>query len=146
MPRNIKITEIVKYSQDQYERLLRSAVLETDLRLKNGSPVASGRLRVSWQIGENSAPGVPKPPGDYGGKVPPPERVNYKTEKAGNVYSIHNNLPYVEPVLMGNNMPPSWNNRWRSKDDQIQRGYPLVVAKDIQTWIQIEAARIARSS
>jgi hypothetical protein len=67
MPRNIKITEIVKYSQDQYERLLRSAVLETDLRLKNGSPVASGRLRVSWQIGENSAPGVPKPPGDYGG-------------------------------------------------------------------------------
>ena len=146
MPKEIKIGKIADYSKKKYEKLLRSAVFETDKRLKLGSPVASGRLRASWQIGENSAPGIPKPPGKYTRKKPALERVNYKTEKAGNVYSIHNNLPYAEPVLMGNNLPPSWNGRWRSKNNQIEVGYPLVIAKDMQEWIQVEAARIARES
>ena len=146
MPRDIKITKTADYSKKQFEKLLRSAVFETDKRLKLGSPVDSGRLRASWQVGENSAGGIPKPPGKYTRRKPALDRVNYKTEKAGNVYSIHNNLPYAEPVLMGDNLPPSWNGRWRSKDNQIERGYPLVVAKDMQSWIQVEAARIGRES
>ena len=124
-------------------------MLETDRRLKLGSPVKSGRLRASWQVGENAASGVPKPAGEYdtsASKAAPIERVNYKAEKAGNVYSIHNNLPYVEPVTMGGNLPPSWNGAWRSAGDQIERGYPLVVAKDIQTWIEAESTRIGKTS
>ena len=67
--------------------------------------------------------------------------------KLGNVYSVHNNLPYAEPVLTGNNLPPSWNGRWRSKGNQIERGYvPNMVAKDIQDYIKKNADRIGRQS
>jgi hypothetical protein len=57
MGRRIKIEEIGNYVNDQMEKLLRAAVLETDRLLKQVSPVATGRFRASWQVGENAAPG-----------------------------------------------------------------------------------------
>lgn len=146
MTRTIKISQIGDYAEEQYEKLLRAAVLETDKRLKEASPVDTGRLRASWQIGENTASGGFKPPGKYPNTILPPDRLNYSREKLGNVYSIHNNLPYVEPVLMGDNLPRSWQGRWRSKGNQIQRGYPLVIAKDMQAWIRQQADKIGRTS
>jgi hypothetical protein len=146
MPRTISISGIGDYAGEQYEKLLRAAVLETDKRLKEASPVASGRLRASWQIGENTASGGVKPPGKYPFTILPADRLNYSKEKLGNVYSIHNNLPYVEPVLMGDNLPPSWKGTWRSKGNQIERGYPLVIAKDMQSWIKQQADKIGRES
>ena len=146
MPRTIKLSQIGDYAGEQYEKLLRAAVLETDARLKEASPVDTGRLRASWQIGENTASGGVKPPGKYPSTILPPDRLNYSKEKPGNIYSIHNNLPYVEPVLMGDNLPPSWQGTWRSKGNQIERGYPLVIAKDMQTWIKQQADKIGRSS
>ena len=147
MAREIPLSQIGNYIEGQYEKLLRSAVLETDKRVKEGSPVDSGRLRVSWQIGENSASGGIKPEGQYSSAITPPDRLNYSQEKLGNVYSVHNNLPYAEPVLTGNNLPPSWNGRWRSKGNQIERGYvPNMVAKDIQDYIKKNADRIGRQS
>ena len=147
MARNIPLSQIGNYIEGQYEKLLRVAVLETDKRVKEASPVDSGRLRVSWQIGENSASGGIKPEGQYSSGITPPDRVNYSQEKLGNVYSVHNNLPYAEPVLTGKNLPPSWNDRWRSKGNQIQQNYiPYMVAKDIQTFIQNNASRIGRES
>ena len=146
MPRTISISGIGDYAGEQYEKLLRAAVLETDKRLKEASPVDTGRLRASWQIGENTASGGVKPPGKYPSTILPPDRLNYSKEKLGNVYSIHNNLPYVEPVLMGDNLPPSWKGTWRSKGNQIERGYPLIIAKDMQSWIKQQADKIGRSS
>lgn len=146
MTRTIKISQIADYAEEQYEKLLRAAVLETDKRLKEASPVDTGRLRASWQIGENTALGGFKPSGKYPNTILPPDRLNYSREKLGNVYSIHNNLPYVEPVLMGDNLPRSWQGRWRSKGNQIQRGYPLVIAKDMQAWIRQQADKIGRTS
>jgi len=84
-----------------------------------------------------------------GQPVPPPRAVNYTfgQEKLGNVYSVHNNLPYVEPVLTGKNLPPSWKGRWRSKENQIEQGYiPYMVAKDIEDFIKKAADKIARES
>jgi hypothetical protein len=155
MPRTISISGIGDYAGEQYEKLLRVAVLEVDARLKAGSAVDTGRLRASWQIGENTASGGVKPSGEYPNMVLskeevhnalPPDRLNYSKEKLGNVYSIHNNLPYVEPVLMGDNLPPSWEGTWRSKGNQIERGYPLVIAKDMQSWIKQQADKIGRES
>lgn len=146
MTRTIKLSQIGDYAAEQYEKLLRVAVLETDKRLKEASPVDTGRLRASWQIGENVASGGVKSPGNYPNTILPPDRLNYTKEKLGNVYSIHNNLPYVEPVLMGDNLPRSWQGAWRSKNNQIQRGYPLVIAKDMQAWIKQQADKIGRSS
>lgn len=147
MARVIKVGDIGDYAEQQMEKLLRVTVFETDRRLKEASPVDSGRMRESWQIGENNASGGIKPPGRYSGAITAPDRIGYTTEKLGNVYSLHNNLPYVEPVLTGNNLPQSWQGRWRSKDNQIQKGYsPTLIAKDMQAFVKANAAKIGRES
>ena len=147
MARNIPLSQIGNYIEGQYEKLLRVAVFETDRRVKEASPIDTGRLRVSWQIGQNSASGGIKPEGQYSTAITPPDRINYSQEKLGNVYSIHNNLPYVEPVLTGKNLPRSWNGTWRSKGNQIEKGYiPYVIQKDMKDFIKVNAARIGRES
>ncbi|AGH57686.1 tail completion or Neck1 protein [Cyanophage KBS-S-2A] len=147
MAREIPLSQIGNYIEGQYEKLLRAAVFETDRRVKEASPIDTGRLRVSWQIGQNSASGGIKPEGQYSTAITPPDRINYSQEKLGNVYSIHNNLPYVEPVLTGKNLPPSWNGTWRSKGNQIEKGYiPYVIQKDMKDFIKVNAARIGRES
>jgi len=150
MARNIPLSQIGNYIEGKFEQLLRSAVLETDRRAKERSPLDTGRLRLSWAIGENAAPFQGVPPGNYRGQpIPPPRAVNYALgrEKLGNVYSVHNNLPYAEPVLTGNNLPPSWNGTWRSRGNQIENGYvPNMLAKDIQDLIRKNADRIGRES
>jgi hypothetical protein len=57
MARRIPLAKIGDYSREKYEKLLRYVVFETDKQLKEGSPVDTGRLRLSWSISENDAPG-----------------------------------------------------------------------------------------
>jgi hypothetical protein len=141
--RKIKISEIGSYATEQVEKLLRAAVLETDSLLKQASPVDTGRFRVSWAIGENAAPYRGAPEGEYKGQVPPPLRVNYQAEKVGNIYSIHNNLPYAEP-LAGGSYPPSWGGQYRSK--KASPGWVQGIAKDVQTRVKTAAEKIGRTS
>jgi hypothetical protein len=54
MARTIRVGDIGDYANSQMEKLLRSAVLETDTLLKSASPVDTGRFRASWQVGENA--------------------------------------------------------------------------------------------
>ena len=133
MANTIKFENIGDYVQGQYEKLLRVAVLETDARLKNESPVDSGRFRASWAIGQNAAPFEGQPPGEY--TAAPPLAVNYQlgSEKLGNIYSIHNNLPYAEPLAMGHSpkAPSGWVDN---------------IAKDIQTWVVAQADKIGKTS
>jgi hypothetical protein len=127
------------------EKLLRVAVLETDSRLKQASPVDTGRFRVSWQVGENAAgsyDGGPQqepsnadrsktsPPG---GLIVPLRRMNYQQEKLGNVYSVHNNLPYAESLANGSSK-------------QAPAGWVQGIAKDIQGFVRVNADRIGRES
>ena len=139
------------------EKLLRAAVLETDSLLKRASPVDTGRFRASWQVGENAAPGGIAPEGQFDTKktfktskrgrttqeVLPIQRLGYQKEKVGNVYSVHNNLPYAEP-LAGGSYPPSWGGQYRSK--QAEPGWVQGIAKDVQTRVQAAAARIGKES
>ena len=131
MARTIKASDIGTYVTQQYEKLLRAAVLETDSLLKQASPVDTGRFRASWQVGQNSASGGQKPPGEY--SQTSIERLGYSQERAGNVYSVHNNLPYAEPLANGSSKqsPPGW----------VQG-----IAKDVQTRVQTAAAKIGRES
>jgi len=134
MARNIKITEIGDYANNQMEKLLRAAVLETDSLLKQASPVDTGRFRASWQVGENAASGGIKPPGTYT-VTPALDRLGYQQEKIGNVYSVHNNLPYAERLAA---VPPY--------SKKTQPGWVQGIAKDVQGRVQIAAARIGRES
>lgn len=145
MARTIQVGDIGDYAQQQFEKLLRVAVLETDSRLKQASPVDTGRFRVSWQVGENAAgsyDGGPQqdpsnadrsktsPPG---GLIVPLRKMNYQQEKLGNVYSVHNNLPYAEPLANGSSK-------------QAPAGWVQGIAKDIQGFVRVNADRIGRES
>lgn len=132
MARQIKLSEIGSYAEQQIEKLLRAAVLETDALAKQASPVDTGRFRASWQVGENIASGGIATPGNYG-SAPPITRLNYGQERPGNVYSVHNNLPYAEPLADGSSKqaPPGW----------VQG-----IAKDVQGRVRIAADKIGKES
>jgi hypothetical protein len=132
MARQIQVRDIGRYCEEQMEKLLRAAVRETDSLVKQASPVDTGRFRASWQVGQNSAPGGIKPPGSYSGSAPI-SRIGYQQEKPGNIYSVHNNLPYAERLATG----------WSS---QASAGWVQGVAKDVQTRVQAAASRIGRES
>jgi hypothetical protein len=165
MARTIRVADIGDYAQQQYEKLLRVAVLETDRRVKESSPVDLGRFRLSWAIGQNAAPFQGVPEGDYRGQpVPPPRAVNYTfgTERMGNIYSVHNNLPYAEKLAIA---PPGFGvnekekrynpyrevKNWASPGggSSIQTdgpGWVQQIAKDIQGFVRVNADRIGRQS
>lgn len=145
MARPIKIEDMGRYVEQQMEKLLSSAVLETDTLLKLASPVDTGRFRASWQVGENAASfydaGPQQEPinADRTLTDPPAKpmplirKTNYRQEKPGNIYSVHNNLPYAEPLANGSSK-------------QASPGWVQSVAKDVQSRVTAEAARIGKES
>ena len=148
MARSIRVSDIGDYCNQQMEKLLRAAVLDTDSLLKAASPVDTGRFRASWQVGENSASGGRKPDGSYDKSeidertaqgIIPIDRVGYGEEKIGNVYSVHNNLPYAEPLARGTSKQTEGAQGGR-------RGWVQGAAKDVQGRVRIAADKIGRES
>jgi hypothetical protein len=145
MARTIRIGDIGDYANSQMEKLLRAAVLETDSLLKQASPVDTGRFRASWQVGENAAGAYDAGPqqepsnADRSRTSAPAEpmyplrKMNYQQERIGNVYSVHNNLPYAEPLANGSSK-------------QANAGWIQGIAKDVQGRVRIAAAKIGRES
>ena len=136
--RKIELRDIGNYSEEQINTLLSAVVLTADRIVKEGSPVDTGRLAVSWQIGENAESGRPAPEGKYGASgigtvVRPPKPINYQLgrETFKKKYILHNNIPYAEPVFMGTSLPPSWNETYRSKQGLKPRHLDLL-AKEIR--------------
>ena len=132
MARAIKVEDIGRYVEQQMEKLLRAAVLETDSLLKQASPVDTGRFRASWQVGENAAPGGIAPEGKYPAAAPL-SRIGYSQETIGNIYSVHNNLPYAEPLANGSSK-------------QANAGWVQLAAKDVQGRVRVAAEKIGRES
>ena len=146
MARVIRIGDIGDYANSQMEKLLRAAVLETDSLLKQASPVDTGRFRASWQVGENDAGSYEAGPqqeatGAYKDQAEPPgkptplalRKMNYQQERIGNVYSVHNNLPYAEPLANGSSK-------------QANPGWVQGIAKDVQGRVRKAADDIGRNS
>lgn len=138
MARTIRVGDIGSYAEQQMEKLLRAAVLETDSLLKQASPVDTGRFRASWQVGENAAPGGIAAKGDYP-SAPSLSRIGYQQEQVGNVYSVHNNLPYAEPLANGSSKQTAGAQGGRA-------GWVQGAAKDVQGRVLIAAAKIGRES
>jgi hypothetical protein len=108
MARRINIGDIGNFCEGKMNQLVRVVVFETDQQVKTQSPVDTGRFRSSWAIGENAT-------GNYdagtGGSLAP-VGINYTpgTERIGNTYSVHNSLPYAEPLANGRSRqaPAGW--------------------------------------
>ena len=131
MTRRITLGQIGGYSEQKFEQLLRATVFETDKRLKEESPVDTGRFRLSWAVSESGTPGYDPGPQSAPPAINAPLKLDYQTEKLGGVYHIHNNLPYAEPLAIGHSpqAPAGWTER---------------IAREMTNWVQSEATRIAR--
>lgn len=132
MARRINLDQIGSYATEKYEQLLRVVVLETDSRLKQASPVDTGRLRLAWAISEQGTPGYDPGPQSSVAGITPPRRLDYQVERAGNVYHIHNNLPYAYRLAYEN-----WSK-------QAHAGWTDVIAREMSNWAQQQADRIGR--
>ena len=132
MTRRINLSQIGDYSTEKFEQLLRVTVFETDSRLKQGSPVDTGRFRLSWAISETGTPGYDAGPQTGASGITPPRRLDYQIERAGGVYHIHNNLPYAEPLANGHS-------------SQAPAGWTDLIAREMTAWARQEADRIGRS-
>ena len=134
-----KLSDIGPQLREFGSAVLQAGVLQADTRVKEGSPVDTGRLRASWMIGENNESGQPVPPGDYK-DFPGPTAINFSLEdfELGQTYSIHNNLEYAEPVAYGTNLPPSWGGKYRTKQG-VEPGFPDLVEKEAQAFIDQKA-------
>ena len=132
MTRRINLSQIGSYSTEKFEQLLRTTVFETDSRLKQGSPVDTGRFRLSWAISENGTPGYDAGPQAGPSAITPPRRLDYQVERLGGVYHIHNNLPYAERLANGHSpkAPAGWTD---------------LIAREMTAWAKQEADRIGRS-
>jgi hypothetical protein len=115
MARQIRLQDIDPYIKGQISKLVRVATLQAETKLKELTPVDTGRLRLSWQ----------KTVEPFSG-------------------SVFNNLPYAAPVVAGVNLPPSWGGQYRTR--QGAEPFLDVVAKDVQTWTETQAAKIGRES
>ena len=114
MTRKISITEIPDVMEDAVVFLVAATTLEWTSRVKKATPVDTGRLRNSWQ-----------------------------TEIKPTTGTIINNLPYAEPVCYGTNLPPSWNNTFRTKQKTV-KGFPELIGKELQKWADDEYNKIRR--
>ena len=132
MTRRINLSQIGTYSTEKFEQLLRVTVFETDSRLKQGSPVDTGRFRLSWAISETGTPGYDAGPQTGASGITPPRRLDYQIERDGGIYHIHNNLPYAEPLANGHS-------------PQAPAGWTDLIAREMTAWARQEADRIGRS-
>ena len=132
MTRRINLSQIGSYSTEKFEQLLRVTVFETDSRLKDGSPVDTGRFRLSWAISENGTPGYDAGPQASPSAITPPRRLDYQVERLGGVYHIHNNLPYAERLANG-------------YSPKAPAGWTDLIAREMTAWARQEADRIGRS-
>jgi len=143
-----KLSDIGPQLREFGSAVLQAGVLQADTRIKEGSPVDTGRFRASWMIGENNESGPPMPPGDYK-NFPGPTAINFSLDdfELGKTYSIHNNLEYAEPVAYGTNLPPSWGGKYQvgnaslepPRNRGVEHGFPDLAEKEAQAFIDQKA-------
>jgi|TARA_Y100000052_G_C2924495_1_gene70414 hypothetical protein len=124
MTREISILQIPKVMEQAVETLVAATTLEWTARVKKATPV-----RVVYE-------GEPK----GGGQLRNAWQTNIKKFSG----TVSNNLPYAEPVCFGENLPPSWNNQYRTRQN-TQAGFPELIAKELQAWADGEYNKIKGS-
>tara|TARA_Y100000004_G_scaffold123607_1_gene138953 strand:- start:6 stop:344 length:339 start_codon:yes stop_codon:yes gene_type:complete len=105
MAREIRLTGIGDHFEQQVINTVRKATLKAEKDIKEFTPVDTGNLRNSFK-----------------NKVEP---------FVGEVFT---NVEYAEPVAYGTNLPESWGNKYRTRQNTI-KGYPELIAKQLEQYI-----------
>ena len=117
MVRQIKLEQIDDLMAEAVQELVQRTTLRWTELSKKATPVGeTGNLRNDW-----------------------------KTDIRKYKGTIINRMEYAEPVIYGTSLPPSWQNRYRTKQQTI-KGFPELQAKQLTTqYIPQELKRIIRS-
>jgi len=115
MAREIKIGDITGLMEEEIKHVVRATALEWTAAVKEQTPV-----RVV----------LPSDPPSYQGGND--LRNAWQTRIGKFKATITNRMDYAEPVLYGNNLPPSWQGRYRTRQGTIP-GFPDLLGKEIAT-------------
>ena len=116
MVRQIKLEQIDDVMAEAVQELVQKTTLRWTELSKKATPVVSGNLRNGWQTNIQKFKG-----------------------------SIINSVEYAEPVIYGTSLPPSWQGKYRTRQQTI-KGFPELQAKQLTTqYIPAELRRIIRS-
>jgi len=164
-----ELDEIGKKIEEKVTVLFKTTVLESDARLKLGTPVDTGRLRAAWQIGEGVTPRsvpVEAAPGKKHGDIgrvnvitspstsgmnivrTGPKGTNYQPtkEKLTHEYIIANNLEYAEPICYGTGRPESWVKGGVTGSTQNPPPWVEGIAKGMQKFVDYNWDKIVRET
>ena len=123
MAREIKLTEINDFFEEDVVDLVAATTLEWTRRVKKathvrvvfeGEPKGGGQLRAAWQ-----------------------------TDIKPLVGTVTNNVVYAEPVCFGVNLPPSWGGTYRTRQKTVA-GFPELIGKELEQYARKEYERIKR--
>ena len=124
MTRKISLNQIDDVMKEAVVDLVAATTLEWTARVKKATPVrvvykgeqkGGGRLRAAWQTDIKKFTGT-----------------------------ITNNLRYAEPVCFGENLPPSWNKQYRTRQGTV-KGYPELIGKQLEKYARTRYEIIKRS-
>ena len=140
MVREIKLTEINDFFEEDVVDLVAATTLEWTKRVKKATPVFS----LDNYSDLDSIPNFFTLPNGQvvpfrkalldrgtGGEL----REAWQTEIKKFRGTIINNKPYAEPVCYGTNLPPSWGGRYRTRQN-TQAGFPELIAKELESWMR----------
>ena len=118
MARQIKIEQIDDLMAEAVQELVQKTTLRWTELSKKATPVGeTGNLRNGWKTDIRKFKGT-----------------------------IINNVEYAEPVIYGTSLPPSWQGRYRTRQQTI-KGFPELQAKQLTVgYIPQELKRIIRRS
>ena len=109
---------------------------QAGLGSKTVSPWSTGRLRSSWFAAEGTASSAVAPEGT---DSPNTDATGLRVDSS-KTYHLTNNLPYVQPIALGENLPPSWGGEARAKS----RGWFTLFRNETIPQIQQTAARAVK--
>ena len=105
MAREIRLSGIGDHFEQQVINTVRKATFKAEKDIKEFTPVDTGNLRNS-----------------FNSKVDP------------FIGEVSTNVEYAEPVAFGTNLPESWGNKYRTRQNTI-KGYPELIAKQLEQYI-----------
>lgn len=114
MARKIRLYQISNVMKEAVEDLVTATTLQWTIRVKEATPVDTGRLRNSWQTEIKPLQGT-----------------------------ITNNLPYAESVCFGVNLPPSWGGVYRTRQSTVA-GFPEIIGKELEQYARKQYEIIKR--
>ena len=142
MAREIKLTEINNFFEEDVVDLVAATTLEWTKRVKKATPVFSldnypdlDSIPNFFTLPNGQVVPFRKALLDRGtgGQL----RESWQTKIGKFQGEVFTNVEYAEPVAYGTNLPPSWGGRYRTRQQTI-KGYPELVAKQLEEYIKNE--------